>query len=97
MSDMDLLLLEREDIYDLDSDFKAELVDLFSKSASHLARLRRMLLRGHAWLRDKFKTFFRDFFHDDGRPEAAAAPRRFNESTSPQKGLASRREPLSIA
>ncbi len=52
MSDMDLLILEKEDLYQIDLEFKKEVLLLFSESYLELKKLKKMLRRGHHWLRE---------------------------------------------
>lgn len=50
MSDLDLFLLKKEDIYEMDLEFKDELMGLFVRSHSQLSKLKKMLKQGHNWL-----------------------------------------------
>lgn len=64
MSDMDLLLLKKEDIYEMDMEFKDEVMGLFTRSHSQLCRLKKMLKKGHFWLSQKFDSFFTQDFNN---------------------------------
>ena len=48
---MDLLLLEKEDMYSLDNQFKKEIYSLFTNSLSHLEKLKTMNKKSSLWLR----------------------------------------------
>ena len=50
LSDMDLLLLSKEDLFDIDIEFKNQVFKLFNKSHRKAEKLNRILTRGHQWL-----------------------------------------------
>ena len=50
LSDMDLLFLSKEDLFDIDIEFKSQVFKLFSKSHRKAEKLTRILARGHQWL-----------------------------------------------
>lgn len=43
---MDLLFLRKEDLFELDLEFKKEIIDLFQHSHATLKKLRRMVKKG---------------------------------------------------
>lgn len=55
-TDMDLLLLEKEDMYSLDNQFKKEIYSLFTNSLSHLEKLKTMNKRSSQWLKRKLSV-----------------------------------------
>lgn len=57
-TDMDLLLLEKADLYSVDNSFKKEVFSLFQYSLKHLQKLREMSRRGEGWLHKRFEAGF---------------------------------------
>ena len=54
---MDLLLLEKQDLYQIDVDYKKEIFQLFHRSHAELSKLKNMNRRGSIWLQNKFSSF----------------------------------------
>ena len=50
---MDLLFLEKEDLYSMDNEFKKEIFGLFNNSLNHLEKLKSMNRKSAHWLKQK--------------------------------------------
>ena len=55
-TDMELLLLEKANLYSCDNNFKRELFSLFEHSFQHLQKLKEMSRKGEGWLHKRFAT-----------------------------------------
>ena len=55
--DMELLLLEKADLYAVDNNFKKELFSLFEHSSLHLEKLKTMSRKGEGWLQRHILTY----------------------------------------
>ena len=55
-TDMDLLLLEKDDLFLLENQFKKEILSLFENSLSHLEKLTSMNRRSSLWLKNRLNV-----------------------------------------
>ena len=53
---MDLLLLEKDDLFLLENQFKKEILSLFENSLSHLEKLTSMNRRSSLWLKNRLNV-----------------------------------------
>ena len=55
--EMDLLLLEKSDLFAVDNNFKKEIFSLFEHSRHHLQTLKTMSRKGEGWLQRRIMTY----------------------------------------
>ena len=81
MTDMDLFLLKKEDIYNMDQEFKDEVTGLFHRSHSQLIKLKKMLKQGQTWLSQKFDSLLIQRFNNEEEEESESNSRKKSPDT----------------